>query len=133
MRFVDNGVPEDFARLTFDGLTVPLCRLSEEEYMWVVHGVTDYISKVGTNARSTIINVQVIKPSYFDDSIDVLELSVRAEHCLQRANIKTVGQLCGMTEFELSQIRNLGAKSVREIKEKLKVIGGKLHDSNVDS
>lgn len=33
MKYVENGVPEDFARLIFEGLNVPLCKLAKEEYM----------------------------------------------------------------------------------------------------
>ena len=33
MNYVENGVSEDFAKLCFEGMTVPLCELSEEEYI----------------------------------------------------------------------------------------------------
>ena len=36
MRYVENGVREDFAKLTFKGLNVPLCELDEEEWLEVV-------------------------------------------------------------------------------------------------
>ena len=32
MRYVENGVREDFAKLTFKGLNAPLCELDEEEW-----------------------------------------------------------------------------------------------------
>ena len=31
MRYVENGVREDFGKITLKGLRVPLCRLDEEE------------------------------------------------------------------------------------------------------
>ncbi len=51
--------------------------------------------------------------------IDELELSVRAFNCLKRAEINTIGELMDKTEDELTRVRNLGKKSVDEIKEKL--------------
>lgn len=39
MRYVENGVREDFAKLTFKGLNVPLCELDEEEWLEVVFGI----------------------------------------------------------------------------------------------
>lgn len=126
MKFVDNGVPEDYARLTFAGLNVPLCELSEEEYMWVVYGIKDYKSKRRGRGGSIVVPAAEPEPTYKDSPIDILELSVRAEHCLQRAGITTIDQLCGMTEWELSKLRNMGAKSVKEVKDKLSKIGRKL-------
>lgn len=54
-----------------------------------------------------------------DLPIDELELSVRAFNCLKRAEINTIGELTDKTEDELTRVRNLGEKSVDEIKEKL--------------
>lgn len=54
-----------------------------------------------------------------DLPIDELELSVRAFNCLKRAEINTIGELTDKTEDELTLVRNLGKKSVDEIKEKL--------------
>ncbi len=51
--------------------------------------------------------------------IEELELSVRAFNCLKRAGINTVDQLVSKTEDELNRVRNLGKKSVDEIKDKL--------------
>lgn len=128
MRFVDNGVPEDFARLTFAGLNVPLCELSEAEFMWVVYGIEDYVPKSRGNAGVKTLSEGEKQPRVYTCSIDILELSVRAEHCLQRANIETIGQLCSMTEWELAKLRNMGTKSVKEVKGKLEKIGCKLKD-----
>lgn len=54
-----------------------------------------------------------------DLPIDDLELSVRAYNCLKRAEINNLGELMDKTEDELTRVRNLGKKSVDEIKEKL--------------
>lgn len=56
--------------------------------------------------------------------IDELDLSVRAFNCLKRAEINMVGQLTDKTEDELTRVRNLGKKSVDEIKIKLEQYKG---------
>ncbi len=56
--------------------------------------------------------------------IEELELSVRAFNCLKRAEIHMLGQLLDKTEEELSRTRNLGKKSVEEIKNKLEQYKG---------
>lgn len=56
--------------------------------------------------------------------IDELDLSVRAFNCLKRAEINMIGQLTDKTEDELTRVRNLGKKSVDEIKIKLEEYKG---------
>jgi len=58
-----------------------------------------------------------------DTSISDLELNVRAHNCLQKAKIETLADLVSHTEEELMGIRNLGAKTVELIKEKLEARG----------
>jgi DNA-directed RNA polymerase subunit alpha len=55
--------------------------------------------------------------------IQELELSVRANNCLESAKIETVGQLVKMTEADLLKIRSFGKTSLREIRRKLADIG----------
>ena len=58
-----------------------------------------------------------------DASIGELDLNVRAYNCLQRAKIETLADLVSHTEDELLGIRNLGAKTVELIKEKIDARG----------
>ena len=58
-----------------------------------------------------------------DASISELDLNVRAYNCLQRAKIETLADLVSHTEEELLGIRNLGAKTVELIKEKIAARG----------
>lgn len=58
-----------------------------------------------------------------DANISELELNVRAYNCLQRAKIETLADLVSHTEEELLGLRNLGAKTVELIKEKLESRG----------
>jgi DNA-directed RNA polymerase subunit alpha len=51
--------------------------------------------------------------------VEDLELTVRSYNCLKREGIDTIGQLATMSEEELMNIRNLGMKSVDEIRSKL--------------
>ncbi|WP_026369832.1 DNA-directed RNA polymerase subunit alpha [Kallotenue papyrolyticum] len=60
-----------------------------------------------------------IAPDVYDASIDELELSTRTYNCLKRADITKIGQLLQMDEKDLLSVRNLGSKSIDEIKEKL--------------
>ena len=56
-------------------------------------------------------------------SVDELDLSVRAENCLQAANIKSIGDLVMKTEAEMLRTKNFGRKSLKEIKELLAEMG----------
>ena len=51
--------------------------------------------------------------------IEELDLSVRSYNCLKRAAISTVAELTQKTEEEMMKVRNLGKKSLKEVKEKL--------------
>ena len=60
---------------------------------------------------------------YQDMSIEELDLSVRSYNCLKRANILTVQELTQKTEEDMMKVRNLGKKSLKEVREKLKACG----------
>ena len=51
--------------------------------------------------------------------IEDLDLSVRSYNCLKRAGIQTVDELTQRSEDEMMRVRNLGKKSLKEVKEKL--------------
>ncbi|NLC28604.1 MAG: DNA-directed RNA polymerase subunit alpha, partial [Campylobacteraceae bacterium] len=55
--------------------------------------------------------------------IEELGLSARSFNCLDRAEIKVVGELVLMEESELKEIKNLGKKSLEEIKSVIEEIG----------
>ena len=126
MRYVENGVREDFAKLTFKGLNVPLCELDEEEWLEVVFGIKSSRSyRKNAGGKSDAVGLKG-SSTCGDASIDILELSARAEHCLQRAGVTTIGELCAMSEEELSKLRNMGKKTVEEVKAKLRKMGYEL-------
>ncbi|HHY94311.1 MAG TPA: DNA-directed RNA polymerase subunit alpha [Firmicutes bacterium] len=55
--------------------------------------------------------------------IEELELSVRSYNCLKRAGINTVGELIEKTDQDMIKVRNLGKKSLEEVREKLSAMG----------
>jgi DNA-directed RNA polymerase subunit alpha len=64
--------------------------------------------------------VEEAKPfAGWDIPVDELDLSVRSYNCLKRAGITKISELLQKTEEEIMNMRNLGKKSVDEIKEKL--------------
>ncbi len=58
-----------------------------------------------------------------DRTIEELDLSVRSYNCLKRAGINTVFDLTEKTEPEMMKVRNLGRKSLEEVKVKLADLG----------
>ncbi|HLS25647.1 MAG TPA: DNA-directed RNA polymerase subunit alpha [Beutenbergiaceae bacterium] len=61
--------------------------------------------------------------------IEQLDLTIRSYNCLKREGIHTVGELVARSEADLLDIRNFGAKSIAEVKEKLTGLGLSLKDS----
>jgi DNA-directed RNA polymerase subunit alpha len=55
--------------------------------------------------------------------VDDLQLSVRSRKCLQRLNIRTIGDLTRKTEAELLGCKNFGATSLNEIKRTISNLG----------
>ena len=55
--------------------------------------------------------------------IEEVEFSVRAYNCLKRAGIHTVQDLVNKREIEVTKIRNLGKKSLKEVIDKVADLG----------
>ena len=69
------------------------------------------------------VNVSFTKTAC-EASIDELMLSVRSNNALRRSGIATIGELITrLNEGDLKSIRNLGSKSISEIKTKVLVYG----------
>ena len=56
-------------------------------------------------------------------AVEDLEFSVRAQNCLQNANLKYIGELVQKTEQDMLKTKNFGRKSLNEIKELLNELG----------
>ena len=64
-----------------------------------------------------------------DMTIDELDLSVRSYNCLKRAGINSVQELAQLDEADLMRVRNLGKKSMDEVRAKLAGLGLKLKNN----
>lgn len=62
--------------------------------------------------------------------IEDLDLSVRSYNGLKRAGIQTVDELTQKTEEEMMRVRNLGKKSLKEVKDKLAAMGKSFRTSD---
>lgn len=103
-------IPEDAAGLSAHILM---------EHLELFTGLTDLAQgmEVMTEVEDEIENKML------DRTIEELDLSVRSYNCLKRAEINTVSDVVAMTELELMKVRNLGRKSLDEVKAKLDELG----------
>ena len=74
---------------------------------------TDVMKEVDTTSDDRIL----------ERTIEELDLSVRSYNCLKRAGINTVYDLTEKSEPEMMKVRNLGRKSLEEVKVKLADLG----------
>jgi len=81
------------------------------------------LSEIAQSQDILAETVEEPKNKYQDMTIEELDLSVRSFNCLKRANIGTVMELTQKTEEDMMKVRNLGKKSLKEVKEKLQGIG----------
>ena len=63
------------------------------------------------------------KEKALEMTIEELELSVRSFNCLKRAAINTVEELTHKSEEDMMKVRNMGMKSLVEVKNKLAELG----------
>ncbi len=61
-----------------------------------------------------------------------LDLSVRSFNCLKRSGINTVEELCNKTLKDMMKVRNLGRKSLEEVRSKLEALGLTFKDAELD-
>ena len=83
---------------------------------------TDLSDTIGNSC--TVVEKEPERPdTVMKMTIEELDLSVRSFNCLKRANINTVEDLTNKTEEEMIKVRNLGRKSLEEVKHKLAMMG----------
>lgn len=63
------------------------------------------------------------KTKVLEMTIDELDLSVRSYNCLKRAGINTVDELIQRDEVDMMKVRNLGRKSLEEVRQRLASLG----------
>ena len=90
----------------------------------------DHLSVVANINDEVVMMEDVLKESGVEQQnkgqqlmIEDLDLSVRSYNCLKRAGIQTVDELTQKTEDEMMRVRNLGKKSLKEVKDKLIELG----------
>lgn len=84
------------------------------------------VVELSEKATSTDFMIELEDDSYnrkLEMTIDELDLSVRSYNCLKRAALNTVAELTEKSEEDMMKVRNLGRKSLKEIKEKLENMG----------
>lgn len=70
------------------------------------------------------------KTKVLEMTIDELDLSVRSYNCLKRAGINTVDELIQRDEVDMMKVRNLGKKSLEEVRQRLASLGLSLSKSD---
>lgn len=74
-----------------------------------------------------------LKNSILDQSINILDLSIRPYNCLVNKGVATIGDLIRLEPDELLAIKNFGRKSLREITKKLSGYNLKLGHAQQDA
>lgn len=123
------GQSTDYDKLTIDIETDGSVR-PEDALAFSAKIIKDYVTQF-INFEEVIekeAEVETVKSNdhileMLDNSIEELELSVRAYNCLRNANIKTLHELCSKTDGEMLRTKNFGRKSLEEIKKVLSVLG----------
>ncbi len=81
------------------------------------------LTEEAQNAQVMVEKEETHKEKMLEMTIEELDLSVRSYNCLKRAGINTVKELTDRTEADMMKVRNLGQKSLEEIKLKLNDLG----------
>ena len=87
------------------------------ELLTNVDSVVAEMGSVMKEAQGEVVNKGLVM------MIEDLDLSVRSYNCLKRAGIQTVEELTQKTEDEMMRVRNLGKKSLKEVKDKIYDLG----------
>ena len=112
LEILTNGtiIPEDALGLSARILTEHLNLFTNLTEIAIA---TDVMKEVDTTSHDRIL----------ERTIEELDLSVRSYNCLKRAGINTVYDLTEKSEAEMMKVRNLGRKSLEEVKIKLADLG----------
>jgi DNA-directed RNA polymerase subunit alpha len=73
-----------------------------------------------------------LPPNMLDMPIEELDLPMRAYNSLKRNNIVKVGQLLQLKDDDLLRMRNFGKKSLDEMKERLRMRGFIVPETETD-
>ena len=122
------GHDSRFDKLTIEiwtnGSILPQEALAKSAQLLILH--LDKFLDVAEVTRDINIEKEeekVEENKYENFTIEELDLSVRSYNCLKRAGIQTILELTDKTEEDMMKVKNLGKKSLKEIKEKLVAYG----------
>lgn len=122
------GQKNDYDKLTLDVWTNGSISPSEAislsakiltEHLTLFVDLTDEAK----NAEIMVEKEETHKEKMLEMTIEELDLSVRSYNCLKRAGINTVPELTNKSEADMMKVRNLGRKSLEEVKNKLVDLG----------
>lgn len=118
------GKVADYDKLTLEVWTDGTIRADEatslgakimSEHLNLFIDMTDSVNGV----EIMVEKEEDIKEKVLEMTIEELDLSVRSYNCLKRAGINTVEELAGKSEEDMMKVRNLGKKSLEEVRFKL--------------
>ena len=122
------GSNDGFDKLTLEILTNGTI-IPEDALGLSARILTEHLN-LFTNLTEIAIATDVMKEAdtasddrVLERTIEELDLSVRSYNCLKRAGINTVYDLTEKSEPEMMKVRNLGRKSLEEVKVKLADLG----------
>jgi len=127
---IENVLVEDnpnFEKVIFtvetDGLISPIEAFKDSleamyTQMSVFNGVLDIDITPKEESASDSVELNKLL-----QSVEELNLSARSFNCLDRAEVRFVGELALMSELELKNLKNLGKKSLEEINAVMEEIG----------
>ena len=123
------GQVTDYDKLNFGDLDRWLHILPEEGVSIGAKIMQEHL-KLFIDLTDSIDSVEIMvekeedqKEKALEMTIEELELSVRSFNCLKRAAINTVEELTHRSEDDMMKVRNLGKKSLDEVKHKLEELG----------
>ena len=122
------GQSNDFDKLTLDvwtdGSLTPTAAISLAAKILTEHlEMFVNLTEEAKDAKVMVEREETHQEKVLDKTIEELDLSVRSYNCLKRADIQTVKDLTERTEADMMKVRNLGQKSLEEIKLKLADLG----------
>ena len=122
------GQSNDIDKLTLDvwtdGSLTPTAAISLAAKILTEHlEMFVNLTEEAKDAKVMVEREETHQEKVLDKTIEELDLSVRSYNCLKRADIQTVKDLTERTEADMMKVRNLGQKSLEEIKLKLADLG----------
>lgn len=118
------GQKSDYDKLTLDvwtnGSIAPSQAISLSAKILTEHlSLFVDLTDEAKNAEIMVEKEETHKEKMLEMTIEELDLSVRSYNCLKRAGINTVQELTNKSEADMMKVRNLGRKSLEEVKNKL--------------